>query len=65
MGRKLKQYYHTGEGYFEIDIDVASSAAASAIIGIIRNATRTVLVDIAVLLESMSAQTVQFSVGLS
>ena len=54
MGKKLKQTYHMNQGYFEIDIDVASSRAASTVIGIVRGATRSLTVDLAVLIQGFS-----------
>ena len=54
MGKKLKQYYHSGPGYFELDIDVASSRTASGVISIVRGATRSLTVDLAILIEGMS-----------
>lgn len=51
MGRKLKQTYHSGQGYFEVDIDVASSRTASAVVGMVSGATRSLTVDLAILFE--------------
>ncbi|GMH36562.1 hypothetical protein BSKO_04430 [Bryopsis sp. KO-2023] len=51
MGRKLKQTYHSGQGYFEVDIDVASSRTASAVVGMVSGATRGLTVDLAILFE--------------
>eukprot|EP01034_Spumella_vulgaris_P035207 gene35207-43404_t len=31
LGNKLKQYYHKGENYFELDVDVGSSAIAKQV----------------------------------
>ena len=51
MGRKLKQYYSQGPGYFEVDIDVASSRAAYAVVQLVSGATRSLKVDMAILFE--------------
>lgn len=51
MGRKLKQTYHTGTGYFEVDIDVASSRTAAAVVGMVSGATRSLTVDLGILFE--------------
>eukprot|EP00210_Caulerpa_lentillifera_P002791 g2666.t1 len=51
MGRKLRQTYHTGAGYFELDIDISSSKTASAVIGIVQGATKKLTVDLAILIQ--------------
>lgn len=51
MGRKLQQTYHTGVGYFELDINISSSKTASAVLGIVQGATRKLTVDLAVLIQ--------------
>lgn len=56
MGRKLKQLYHSGDGYFEVDIDVASSRTASAVISLVQGATRSLTVDLAVLIQGTLPQ---------
>jgi hypothetical protein len=35
LGKKLSQQYFRGKGYFEIDIDVASSMVATQILGLV------------------------------
>jgi len=51
MGKKLTQSYHSGPGYFEVDIDIASSRTACAVIGIVQGATRSLTVDLGVLIQ--------------
>lgn len=51
MGRKLRQTYHEGPGYFEVDIDVSSSRTAAAVVGMVSGATRSLTVDLGILLE--------------
>jgi hypothetical protein len=31
LGNKLKQYYHKGDNYFEVDVDVGSSSIARSV----------------------------------
>lgn len=56
LGRKLTTTYHKGalEGgrrYLEIDVDIGSSSAASSVVGLVQPATKSLVVDLAVLLE--------------
>jgi Protein ENHANCED DISEASE RESISTANCE 2, C-terminal len=36
VGTKIKQVYHRGEGYFEIETDICSSTAALYILGVVK-----------------------------
>lgn len=51
LGNKLKQYYHTGENYFEIDVDVGSSSIARNVVGIAIGYAKVIVVDIALCLQ--------------
>uniref|UniRef100_A0A7S1SJP9 START domain-containing protein n=1 Tax=Tetraselmis chuii TaxID=63592 RepID=A0A7S1SJP9_9CHLO len=51
LGNKLRQAYHRGPNYFEVDIDIASSAVARNVVGLVEKSTRTVVVDLAILME--------------
>lgn len=55
LGRKLKQYYFSGRGtsnrYFEVDIDVGSSYTAASVVGLVSGATKSLVVDLAILSE--------------
>jgi len=51
LGNKLRQAYHRGSNYFEVDIDIASSTVARNVVGLVEKSTRTVVVDLAILME--------------
>jgi Protein ENHANCED DISEASE RESISTANCE 2, C-terminal len=36
VGTKIKQVYHRGDGYFEIETDICSSTAALYILGVVK-----------------------------
>lgn len=51
-GRKLKQSYFRGAGYFEIDIDIQSSSVASRILSMVRDVgCKMLTVDLAVTIQ--------------
>ena len=54
-GKKLQQYYHRGDGYLEIDLDLGSSAVASRILSLVREACSRLTVDIAITIEGNAA----------
>jgi hypothetical protein len=37
-GTKLSQYYHRGDNYVEVDIDISSSSVAANILGLVSTA---------------------------
>jgi len=51
LGRKLKQSYHRGPNYFELDIDVASSTIAQKVVGIAYGYAKLLTVDLALVLQ--------------
>lgn len=57
LGHKLKQYYHRGPRYIEVDIDVGSSYTAASVVGLVSGATKSLCVDLAVLTEGKSVET--------
>jgi len=52
MGQKLKQYYFKGENYFEIDCDISSSSVARSITGLVIGYAKTLVIDMALCIES-------------
>lgn len=50
-GKKLKQHYFRGPGYFEIDIDVSSSSVATSILGMVRGVSKSMVVDLGVSIQ--------------
>ncbi|KAK9823769.1 hypothetical protein WJX72_005371 [[Myrmecia] bisecta] len=55
LGRKLTTRYFRGPGYFEVDVDVGSSRAASSVVGLVSGATTSLVIDMAILLEGHTA----------
>jgi len=55
LGRKLTTQYFRGPNYMEVDIDVSSSSVAKHVVGLVCGATKTVTVDMAILLQGNEA----------
>jgi len=51
LGRKLRQPYHMGPNYIEVDVDIASSSIAGAVLGVCLPVAKSLVVDIVFLLE--------------
>ncbi|GBG24203.1 Protein ENHANCED DISEASE RESISTANCE 2 [Hondaea fermentalgiana] len=57
LGKKLDQeYYGDGETYFELVVDVGSSAVAGSILGVVKGYAASISIDLAFLLEGQEAQ---------
>lgn len=54
LGRKLRQNYFRGANYFELDVDVASSAIAQRVVGIAYGYARLLTVDMVLVLQGES-----------
>lgn len=55
LGKKLTTHYFTGPNYFEVDIDVSSSSVAKHVVGLVCGATKSITVDMAILLQGNEA----------
>ena len=55
IGKKITQTYHRGPRWFEVDIDIESSRVAGAIMGLVKGYTKSLVIDIAFVLESKTA----------
>jgi hypothetical protein len=51
LGNKLKQYYHKGENYFELDVDVGSSNIAKNVVGLALGYAKNIVVDMGFCLQ--------------
>jgi hypothetical protein len=51
LGQKLTQRYFRGEDYVELDVDIASSAVASQVVGLCRGYARHLKVQMAIVLQ--------------
>lgn len=56
LGKALKCNYHVGENYLEIDVDVGSSAIASAILHLALGYVTAVTIDMGFLVEAQSEE---------
>ncbi|XP_066373996.1 protein ENHANCED DISEASE RESISTANCE 2-like [Miscanthus floridulus] len=56
LGRALTCRYHKGDDYLEIDVDIGSSAIASAILHLALGAVTSVTIDMGFLVESQSEE---------
>lgn len=56
LGNKLKCPYHRGDNYFEVDIDISSNSVANTVVGMVQGVTKSLVVDMAFLLESQSEE---------
>ena len=51
LGNKLKQYYYRGDNYFEVDVDVGSSAIANQTVGLCIGVSTAIVVDMGICLQ--------------
>lgn len=56
LGNKLKCPYHRGDNYFEVDIDISSNSVANTVVGMVQGVTKSLVVDMAFLLEAQSEE---------
>lgn len=50
-GKKVSQHYYRGPGYFEIDVDLSSSAIATGILAMVRGVSKGMVVDLGVSIQ--------------
>ncbi len=51
LGKKLTQRYWSGPGYLEVGIDIGSSIMASRTLGLVRDYSKNIVVELAVLIQ--------------
>lgn len=56
LGNKLKCPYHRGDNYFEVDIDISSNSVANTVVGMVQGVTKSLVVDMAFLLEAQTEE---------
>jgi len=56
LGSKLKMTYFKGPNYFEVDIDTGVSSMAGAIVGLVQGPAKTLVIDLAFLVEAKSGE---------
>ncbi|KAL4450695.1 hypothetical protein ABPG77_001051 [Micractinium sp. CCAP 211/92] len=57
LGQKLTTKYARGSNYFEVDVDISSSSVAASVTNLVAGATKSLTVDLGVLLEGQTPQT--------
>ncbi|KAJ0400710.1 hypothetical protein P43SY_000615 [Pythium insidiosum] len=56
LGNKLKCPYYKGDTYFEVAIDISSNSVANTVVGMVQGVTKSLVVDMAFLLEAQSEE---------
>uniref|UniRef100_A0AAV1UTL9 START domain-containing protein n=1 Tax=Peronospora matthiolae TaxID=2874970 RepID=A0AAV1UTL9_9STRA len=54
IGKKLRQPTFRGKQYFELDVDIASSAVANRVVGLVSGYTKKLVIDMGFVLEGQS-----------
>ena len=54
LGKAVKQRFSKGKGYFEVDVDCNSSPAAGRVISVVKSYAKSLVVDLAFLLEAQA-----------
>ena len=55
LGKAVKQRFSKGKGYFEVDVDCNSSPAAGRVISVVKSYAKSLVVDLAFLIEAQNA----------
>ncbi|KAL4514332.1 hypothetical protein Ndes2526B_g03998 [Nannochloris sp. 'desiccata'] len=56
LGQKLRTKYFRGDRYFEVDVDIGASSVAASITNLVCGATKSLAVDLGILLEGQIPQ---------
>ena len=56
LGNKLKCPYYKGDNYFEVDIDISSNSVANTVVGMVQGVTKSLVVDLAFMLEAQGEE---------
>lgn len=56
LGKKLKQYYFKSSRYIEVDVDIGSSYTAATVVNMVSGVTKSVIVDMGIVLEGKTPQ---------
>lgn len=54
LGKTLRQRFHRGESYFEVDVDCNSSPAAGRVVSLVKSYSKSLVVDLAFVIEAQS-----------
>ena len=57
LGKKLATKYYRGNNYFEVDVDIGANSVAASITNLVCGATKSLAVDMGVLIEGQSDET--------
>ena len=55
LGKTLRQRFHRGEEYFEVDVDCNSSPAAGRVVSLVKSYAKSLVVDLAFVIEAQPA----------
>jgi len=55
LGKALKTEYHVTPQYIEVDIDVSANSVANYVTGMVRGATKSLVIDLGFVLEGVAA----------
>ena len=55
LGKTLRQRFHRGEEYFEVDVDCNSSPAAGRVVSLVKSYAKSLVVDLAFVIEAQTA----------
>lgn len=56
IGKKLRQPYFRGKQYFELDVDIGSSAVANRVVGLVSGYTKKLVIDMGFVLEGQNPE---------
>lgn len=55
LGKTLRQRFYRGDGYMEVDVDCNSSPAAGRVVSLVKSYARSLVVDLAFVIEAQTA----------
>ena len=56
LGHAITTAYHSGPGWFEMDVDVSSSSTAAGALRILKSCSKSLVMDLAFVLEGQSEE---------
>ena len=56
LGKAMKMRYHRGDGYLEIDVDIASSSTAVNLWGLVQGVAKGLVMDLGFVLEAQERE---------
>ena len=56
LGHAITTAYHSGPGWFEMDVDVSSSSTAAGALRILKSCSKSLVMDLAFVLEGQTPE---------